>query len=188
MGFFKNLLKTGANFGSQVGTAIGRAASRTGSSAKTAAKISAIKMELNSLEEEFGHLYVIVGKKYIDYLIETDSDPDIDVEQEIKAIIPLIERRTQLERELDELEEADDQSTLMEDIRRARDDYDTQKRKLDQALRRKIITQEEYDEKLEQYQIRLDRFNEVKRLKTQYDMKIITKEELNAKLRALGIN
>lgn len=187
MGFFKDLVKTGKSFGSQVGTAIGRAASRTGTSAKTAAKITSLQMELNSLEQEFDHLYKIVGKKYVDYLIETDSDPDIDVEEEFKAIIPRLERRAEIENEINDLEAANRQSAVMEDLHDAQQEYYEQKRKLDRALRMGVINRDEYDEKLEKYKAKVDNFNEINRIQAQYDMGVITKEELKFKLKALGV-
>ena len=187
MGFFNDLMKTGKSFGSQVGTAIGRAASRTGTSAKTAAKITSLKMELNSLESEFENLYMMVGKKYVEYLMETDADPVIDVAEEFRAIIPRMQRREEIENEINELEASNMQSNAMEDLHDAKQEFYEQKRKLDQALRMNVITQEEYDEKLEKYKSKVDNFREINRLQKQYELGIITKDELNFKLKSLGV-
>ena len=64
--------------------------------------------------------------------------------------------------------------------------YFTQKRKLDQALRGGIITQAEYNEKISVYKSRVENFEEIRRIRAQYDMDIISKEEMRRKLRALG--
>ena len=187
MGFFNDLMRTGKSLGSEVGSAIGRAASRTSTSAKTAAKISALKMELNSIESEFEHLYMIVGKKYVEYLIETDDEPAIDLTEEFRAIIPRRQRKEEIENEINELEAANMQSNAMEDLHDAKQEYYEQKRKLDKALTMGVITQDEYDEKLEKYQSKVENFREINRLKQQYDMGIITKDELKFKLKALGV-
>lgn len=187
MGFFKDLVKTGKALGSQVGTAIGKAASRTGTSAKTAAKITALKMEVSSIEGEFEHLYMMVGKKYVEYLIETDDNPAIDLEEEFRTIIPLMERKEALENEINELEASSMQSNAMEDLHNAKQEYYEQKRKLDQALKMGVITQDEYDSKIEKYKTKVDNFREIQRLQKQQEMGIITKEELKFRLKALGV-
>lgn len=187
MGFFKDLMKTGKVLGSQVGTAIGRAASRTGTSAKTSAKITALKMEINSIEGEFENLYKMVGKKYVDYLIETDADPAVDLSEEFRAIIPLMQRKEALENEIQELETSSMQNNYMEDLNDAKQEYYDQKRKLDQALRMGVITRDEYDDKISKYKAKVDNFREIQRLHTQCDMGIITKNELKSRLRLLGV-
>ena len=188
MGFLSDLMRTGKSLGSEVGKSLGKAASRTGTSAKTAAKITSLKMELNSIESEFEHLYMLVGKKYVEYLLATDADPAIDVEEEFRVIIPRMQRKEEIENEISELEASSMQSNTMGDLHEAKQEYYEQKRKLDQALRMGVITQSEYDEKLAKYQSKVDNFREINRLQKQHELGIITKQELNAKLRALGVN
>lgn len=188
MGFFSDLIRTGKSLGSEVGKSLGKAASRTGTSAKTAAKITSLKMELNSIESEFEHLYMLVGKKYVEYLLATDSDPAIDVEEEFRVIIPRMQRKEEIENEISELEASSMQSNTMGDLHEAKHEYYEQKRKLDQALKMGVITQYEYDEKLAKYQSKVDNFREINRLQKQHELGIITKQELNYKLRALGVN
>lgn len=187
MGFFNDLMKTGKSLGSQVGSAIGRAASRTSTSAKTAAKLTSLKMEINSIDSEFEKIYIMVGKKYVDYLIETDDNPAIDVEEEFRAIIPLMERKEALEKEITELETSSMQNNYMEDLHDAKQEYYEQKRKLDQALKMGVITQDEYDSKIEKYKTKVDNFREIQRLQKQHEMGIITKDELKFRLKALGV-
>lgn len=188
MGFFSNLVKTGGSLASQVGTAVGKAVDRTGAYAKNAAEISALKMELGSIEQEFEHLYMIVGKKYVDYLIETDADSAIDIEHEMRTILPKLERKAELEEKINELEKADRQSQIMEELHDAQEEYQQQKRKLDQALQMDVITQAEYNEKLSKFKNKVDNFKEIRRVQTQYDMGIIDKTEYKNKMRLLGVD
>ena len=53
-------------------------------------------------------------------------------------------------------------------------------------MRGGIITQAEYNEKISVYKSRVENFEEIRRIRAQYDMDIISKEEMRRKLRALG--
>lgn len=187
MGFFSNLVKTGGSLASQVGTAVGKAVDKTGTYAKNAAEITSLKMELGSIEQEFEHLYMIVGKKYVDFLIETDADSVIDIEREMRTILPKLERKAELENKINELEKADKQNQIMEELHEAQEEYEKQKRKLDQALQMDVITQEEYNQKLLKFKNKVDNFQEIRRVQTQYDMGIIDKTEYKNKMRHLGV-
>ena len=48
-----------------------------------------------------------------------------------------------------------------------------------------VISQDEYDSKLSVVQKKLDNFEEIRKLEKQVDMKLITKEEKEAKIKAL---
>lgn len=48
-----------------------------------------------------------------------------------------------------------------------------------------LVSQEEYDAKVAAAQRKLDNFEAIRKVEQQYDMKLITKEERDAKLKAL---
>ena len=103
MGFFKGLLQTGKSLGRNIGGAFGDAANRTGTGAKIALQISALEMEQGKLEREYDNLCTAVGKKYIEYLMAMDKEPEINIDAEIRRILPNVKRREEIEDEIAEL-------------------------------------------------------------------------------------
>ena len=186
MGFFGGLFRTGKTLGKNIGGAFGDAANRTGVSAKIAIQISTLEMEQKKLEKEYDDLCLTVGKKYIEYLIETQNEPEIDLSSEIRRLDPNLKRREEIENEIAALKVSEIQNQSTEEFNNVQQEYFTQKKKLDQALRGGIITQDEYDEKLSVYKSQVENFDEIQRIKAQYDMGIIKKDEMKKKLRALG--
>lgn len=186
MGFFKGLLSTGKTLGKNIGGALGDAANKTGVSAKIAFQISTLEMERGKLEKEYDDLCMNVGKKYIDYLLETGEVPSIDLNYEFNRIMPNLNRREEIDNEIAQLKATNMDNQHTEEFNRLQQEYFAQKRKLDQALRGGIITQDEYDEKISAYKSRVENFEEIQRIRAQYDMEIISKDEMKRKLRALG--
>ena len=119
-------------------------------------------------------------------LVVTDHKPAIDFDAEFKRIIPNLKRREEIEDEIAALKASDMQGQFTEEFNQVQQEYFEQKKKLDQALRGGIITQYEYEEKIAGYKSRVENFEEIQRIKAQYDMEIISKDEMKRKLRALG--
>ncbi|MDK9683685.1 hypothetical protein [Pseudoalteromonas shioyasakiensis] len=49
-----------------------------------------------------------------------------------------------------------------------------------------VLTEKEMQEKLAKAQLKLDNFENIRKAKKQYDMKLISKDELNEKLSSFG--
>ena len=129
---------------------------------------------------------MIVGKKYIEYLMVMDKEPEVDLDAEIRRILPNVKRREEIEDEIAELKASEMQNQFTEEFNAVQQEYFMQKRKLDQALRGGIINQSEYNAKISAYKSRVENFEEIRRIRAQYDMDIISKDEMKRKLRALG--
>ena len=188
MGFFKGLFHTTRNLGRQIGGAIGDAADATGTNAKISLQISTLEMERDKLNKEYENLCTIVGRKYVEYLLENDTPAQIDIQNELRLIVPKLERVEEIEDEIHDLEASRQGDQFSEEFNQAQQEYLEQKKKLDRALRMGVINQNEYDEKHSRIKSRVDNFNEIQRIKAQYDMGLISKEEMKSKLRALGVN
>ncbi|WP_462165343.1 hypothetical protein [Pseudoalteromonas sp. GB43] len=50
-----------------------------------------------------------------------------------------------------------------------------------------VLTEKEMQDKLARAQLKLDNFDNIRKVKKQYDMQLISKEELNEKLAAFGV-
>lgn len=192
MGFLQKLLTNSVNLTKQVGSAIGDAASKTGVDAKNAFDITKLEMEIKTIDNECEKIYVSIGRKYVETLIATTAtdrpSTAINVKSEINTILPLLKRKEDLQRQIDEIEQMDQQSSAMSDYNDAQIEYLNQKKKLDKALRRGIITEDEYEEMLEQCQLKLDNFEKIQNVNEKYRMGIINEAERKSRLRALGVD
>lgn len=187
MGFFKGLFTTTKTLGKQIGGAIGEAADKTGTNAKISIQISTLEMERDKLNKEYESLCTAVGRKYVEYLLNDGQPAQIDVKEELRLIVPKLQRVKEIEDEINTLEISRRDDQFMDEFNQAQQEYLSQKKKLDQALRMGIIDQSEYDKKLLSFKSKVDNFNEIQRVKLQYDMGIIDKAEMKANLLALGV-
>ena len=186
MGFMKSLLSTTKTFGKQVGGALGEAANKTGTNAKISLQISTLEMERDKLNAEYERLCTIVGRKYVEYLLNDGEPAQLDVKAELRLVVPKLERVEEIENEINELEKSRAGDQFANEFNEAQQEYLEHKKKLDQALRMGVINQDEYNEKISKISGKVNNFNEIQRIKKQYELGIISKEEMNVKLKALG--
>ena len=73
----------------------------------------------------------------------------------------------------------------MREKQQAEEAFLAEKNKLDKALAMDVLSQDEYDVKLAIAKKKVDNFDEIRRVKQQAEMGLITKEEKDARLRAL---
>lgn len=186
MGFIKGLFSTTKTLGKQIGGAIGNAADKTGTNAKISLQISSLEMERDKLNVEYENVCAIVGRKYVEYLLNDGTPAHVDVTEELRVIVPKLERIEEIEDEINRLEASRRDNQFTEEFNEAQQEYLALKKKLDQGLRLGVINKDEYNERLAKAKGKVDNFNEIQRVKSQYELGIITKEEMKAKLKFLG--
>ncbi len=186
MGLFDKVVKTGKSVATSAGNAVASTAVSVGSSAVTATKeqseLAGLKSEINVIEKELDASYVMIGRKFIDYVLETKEMPGIDVSDILSMLEPKLERKSELQAKIIELEKRIKEKDAIRDKQVAESEYLTGKEKLDKALAMSVIDQAEYDEKVAVLKKKYDNFSQIRRLEQQRDMGIITEEEMNAKL------
>lgn len=94
-------------------------------------------------------------------------------------------KKAELEAQIIELEKQMKNNSVLREKQAAEAEYLAEKSKLDKALGMDIISQQEYDERLAVAKKKVDNFEEIRRVEQQYSMKLITKEEKEAKIKAL---
>ena len=124
----------------------------------------------------------MVGRKFVEYVAETQEMPGIDVSDILKWIDPKVTRKKELEAEVIEVEKRNKEQKLLREKQQAEQDFINEKEKLDKALAMEIIDEDIYNSKLSAQKKKLDNFEAIRKLELQVDMGIITEEEKNAKL------
>ena len=185
MGLFDKVAKTASN----IGGSVAKTAANVGSSASVAvqeqSELMALKAQINVIEQELNSSYIQIGRKFVDYVIESGEMPGIDVSDILKLIDPKIVKKQELEKQIIELEKEIKAKTVLREKQQVEEEFLAEKAKLDKAVAMDIITQDEYDAKLSLARKKMDNFEEIRRIEQQEEMGLITRDEKAQKIEQL---
>lgn len=185
MGLFDKVAKTASN----IGGSVAKTAANVGSSASVAIQeqneLMALKTQINVIDQELNSSYVQIGRKYVDYVIESGDMPGIDVSDILKLIDPKLTKKMELEKQIIELEKEIKAKNVLREKQQAEEEFLAEKSKLDKALTMEIITQDDYDIKLAIARKKVDNFEMIRKIEQQAEMGLITKEEKAQKIEQL---
>ena len=185
MGLFDKVTKTVSNVGNSVAKTAVTVGSNATVTAQEQSELVALKSQVNVIEQELNSSYIQIGRKYVDYVIESGDMPGIDVSDILKLIDPKMTKKQELEQKIIELEKEIKQKNVLREKQQAEEEFLAEKNKLDKALGMDVISQEEYDIKLAAARKKVDNFEAVRKIEQQAEMGLITKEEKAQKIEAL---
>lgn len=185
MGLFDKVTRTATNIGKSALNTASTVGSSVGVAAQDQSELAALKMQVNVIEQELDSSFVQIGRRYVDYVVTSGEMPGIDVSDILKLIDPKMEQKQELEKQIIALEKKIKDNAVLREKQAAEQVYLDEKAKLDKALAMDIISQEEYDVKLASAKKKYDNFEQIRKVEQQYDMKLITKEERDAKIKEL---
>lgn len=181
MSFFNNIKvmkdsisKTATNIGNNIATV-----------SAEQANLSKINKEISTINSEIDSACTQIGKKFLEYVLETNEMPGIDVSDILKMLDPKMSRKAELEKEIIEIQKRLKDNMILQEKRKVEEDFILEKEKLDKALVMDLISQEEYNEKINNSRKILDNFEEIKKIEQQYEFGIITVEEKNQKINSI---
>jgi hypothetical protein len=148
-------------------------------------KMNLIKTELTEINAELDATYSLIGKKYVEYVSETNEMPGIDVKELLILMEPKLEKKNEFETQLIAIEKKIKEQAFTQEKERYENEFKSQKEILDKAKEMDIISKDDYAEKLKQYTKKRDNFQAIRNIKKQYELGIISYEELQMKLREL---
>lgn len=149
---------------------------------KEQAELTGLKSEINVIDKEINASYLMTGKKFVEYVINSNEMPGIDVSDVLKLMEPKLERKDELNQKIIKLEKRIRDEKIIREKQAAEKEYETEKEKLEKALKMDIIEQSDYDERVIVLKKKLDNFEAIRKLEQQVDLGIITEEEKNQKL------
>ena len=185
MGLFDRIKTTAGGVAGSVVKGAGQLAGKTTVEAKEQAKILAVKADIASVQSEIDLGYLSIGKLYVEKLLAGMEITDFGAGETLKMLEPKLEKKMALEKELIALEKALDDALLMQEKAALEAEYEDQKAKLDKAKAFGAITDADYDAKLAQARKKLDHFADIRMLKKQKELGIITDEEMKEKIQEL---
>ena len=185
MGLFDRIKTTAAGVGSSIAKGTGQLAGKATAEAKEAAKIAAVKADIASVQAEIDTAYVTIGKLYVDKLLAGAEITDFGAGPTLKLIEPKIEKKMELEKELLALEKALADSQILQERQLVQNEIDAIKAKLDKAKAMGAITDDDYNARLAKAGKKLEHFDEIRMLKKQKDLGLLTSAEFDEKVNAL---
>lgn len=148
-------------------------------------KVRRIASEIDSLNSEINSAYTQIGRKYVEYVVETSEMPGIDVSDILGMLDPKMTRKAELDLELIEIRKRLKDQMILQEKNKLQEAFLVEKEKLDKALAMEVITQDEYDAKINSHKKRIDNFDDIKKIEQQYELEIISREEMNMKIEKL---
>ena len=186
MALFDKISKTASSVGKSVINTTANVGSSVGVAAQDQSELAALKMQVNVIDQELESSYTQIGRRYVDYVIASGEMPGIDVADILKLIDPKLTQKQELEEKIIALEKKIKDNAVVREKQAAEEEYLQEKAKLDKALAMDVIDQAEYDAKLACAKKKVDNFEAIRKVQAQYDMKLITKDERDAKIKALS--
>lgn len=159
---------------------------------KENAKLMGVRAELSTLNEDLKASYEMIGRRYVDFLVEGPADvvgsmPDIGVSDVLRHMEPKLEKRKALEEELARIEKELGDAAVLQDKQVMEKEFLKEKEKLDKAKKMGVLSDQEYESMLLVARRRLDCFEDVRRLEKQKALGILSAEAFAAKMRELGL-
>ena len=185
MGLFDRMKTSAAGIGAAMAKGVGQVTGKATVEAKEAAKIAAVKADIAAVQAEIDTGYVQIGKAYVDACIAGKEVTDIGCGPTLKMMEPKLEKKMALEKELVELEKALSDSQMLQERALVQAEVDAIKAKLDKAKAMGAITDADYDAKLAQANKKLEHFEDIRMLKKQKELGLLSSDEFDAKVKAL---
>ena len=132
-----NVIESAKNIGTSIYT-----------TSREQSEIAGIKVQKSVIEKKLNDYYAIIGKRYLDYMKNATGEELFDVSDIITEMQPDLDKMNEI---MSLLEEKEIEAKKVEEDRRkkkAQNEFDSEKAKLDKALEMNIISSEEYDEKM----------------------------------------
>lgn len=181
MALFDNLKAMKESF-TKVAVDVANNASTT---AREQENINNIKKEIGVLNSEINVAYTQIGKKFMDYVLEHNEIPGIDISDILRVLEPKMERKIELEAQMVEIEKRLKDMAIIQEKNRLEEEFAKEKEKLDKALAMGIVDDIEYDQKINKYRKKIDNFEEIKKIEQQYEFGIIDLQEKEHKINML---
>lgn len=154
-----------------------------GNVTKEQTELANLKIQKAAIEKKLESQYAEIGKRYVAYIADSFRTTPFDVSDILDAINPDLEKVSEITEQISQKDQQVRQHSIEKDRKKALDQFESEKRKLDKARDLDVITYEEYEEKLAKAQKKFDNFEMLKKIQMQYEMDIITKEEYEDKVR-----
>ncbi|MDE6917746.1 MAG: hypothetical protein K2P39_13230 [Lachnospiraceae bacterium] len=154
-----------------------------GNVTKEQTELANLKIQKAAIEKKMEGQYAEIGRRYVAYIADSFRTTPFDVTDILDAINPELERVSDIADQIAQKEQQVRQHSIEKDRKKALEQFENEKRKLDKARDMDVISMAEYEEKLGKAQKKFDNFEMLKKIQMQFEMDIITREEYDEKVK-----
>lgn len=154
-------------------------------STKEQSEIAGLNVQITAIQRKLEGYYTEIGKRYVEYVTKCEDSEMFQVDDLLEEMKPELERLEELQSSLKEKKENAKRYNVERMQKKAEEEFQDAKQRLDRALDMDIITEAEYHEKLAFAKKKYDSYEMLNKIDLQYEMGIITKEEQKAKRDAI---
>lgn len=148
-------------------------------------EIENINRELQSIENDLDAAYMQIGRRFMEKAARTKDLCGLEIRDILRVMQPKATRKAELEKQIAMIEKEIREINFLRDKEQAELEYQDEKAKLDKALHMDILTQQEYEQRLSAAKKKADNFEEIRRINQQFEMKLISAEERDMKIKKL---
>lgn len=185
MDLFDKATKVAKNVGDNVINSVKSVGNTIYNSTKEQSELASLRVQVSVVKKRLSSYYTEIGERYVDYVIKESAECAFNVDDIMEKVQSEIDELTDLQLQIAEKEDAIKKNNIEKEKKKAEEEYETVKGKLDKALELEIISEKEYEVKLAAAQRKLENYDELRKIKLQYEMDIITKEEYDEKVKLL---
>lgn len=183
MDMFEKASKTAKNVGETVISSAKTFGTSLYSFTKEQSELTSLNVQKSVIEKKLEESYAEIGKRYVAYISECTASTVFDVNDILDTMSPELEKLNEVKAQIQEKELQIKQASEERAKKKAQDEFDEEKSKLDKALEMDIITEEEYTAKLETARRKIDNYDKLRKIELQLDMGIITRVEYEEKVK-----
>lgn len=154
-------------------------------STKEQSELGGLNVQKSAIERKLNDSYALIGKKYVEYIRQGHFSEAFNVNDIMEQINPELAKLDDIQFQIDEKEQEIKKNNEERALKKAQDEFEIEKSKLDRALEMDIITKLEYEEKVSAAQKKLDNYDILRKIQMQFEMGIITREEYNEKVNGI---
>lgn len=183
MDMFEKAAKVAKNVGGNVVNSAKNIGTSIYSTTKEQSELASYNVQKHVIEKKLEDSYMEIGKRYVNYINQCEGNAAFDVEDILEKMRPELEKLDEVKASIAKKEQEIKEANEAKSRKKAEDEYEAEKGKLDKALAMDIIDEEEYTAKLNVVRLKLDNYDILRKIDMQLEMGIITKEEHAAKVK-----
>lgn len=148
-------------------------------------KINVMEKEIKCLNLEIKSAYAEIGERFVEHKNLNNEIGTFNVDDVLNTLDSKIAKREEIKAKVIEASKELNDKLILQEKKKVKEQFESEKEKLDKALSMDIINKDEYFKKLKVHENKVIYFDEIKNIEKQYEIKIISYDEKNEKIKSI---
>lgn len=155
------------------------------STTKEQGELAGLNVQKAVVEKKLTESYTEIGKRYVEYIENCDTGAAFSVDEILEKMKEDLEKLSEIKASIAEKEQQLKQKNEEKLQKKAQEEFETEKKKLEKALELDVISEEEFEEKLDYARRKLENYDKIRRIEQQFSMGIISLVEFEEKMKKI---